>query len=114
MINLNNRKFRAVETTENGEVSGETLFNYYQNGNIIWADYSGGSIVKGSLMAVMDEGGNLDMKYHHINKENKIMSGESKSTLEILDGGRIRYYEEWKWSSGYMSFGKSVVEEVER
>jgi len=110
MINLNNKKFVSIDNTENGEVSGDTVFEYFQEGKIVWADYSGGSIVKGHLVAVMDERGCLDMRYHHINNQNKIMTGICRSKPEILTDGRIRFYEEWQWTTGDTSHGRSIVE----
>lgn len=112
MINIDNKKFTSLENSDNGEVSGRTIFNYHQNGNIVWADYSGGSIVKGHLIATMDNNGNLDMRYHHINDNNELMTGECKSKPEILADGRIRFYEKWQWTSKDRSHGESIIEEV--
>lgn len=112
MINLNNKIFTSIENTSNGEVSGNTVFNYYQNGNHVWADYSGGSVVRGHLIATMDNNGNLNMRYHHINDKNQLMTGTCKSKPEILPDGRIRFYEKWKWTSGDFSTGESIVEET--
>lgn len=112
MINLNNKKFTSIENTSNGEVSGESIFNYYQNGNQVWADYSGGSVIKGHLIAIMDTLGNLEMRYHHINKENQIMTGKCNSKPEVLNDGRIRFHETWEWTSGDCSTGESIVEEI--
>lgn len=47
MLNLDNKKFVAVENTANGEVSSQTEFHYHQQGNMIWAEYGGGEILKG-------------------------------------------------------------------
>jgi hypothetical protein len=47
-INYNNKTFVSKENTDNGEVSSQTIFKYYQEGSIVWADYSGGEIVKGT------------------------------------------------------------------
>ena len=52
------------------------------------------------------------MSYHQINIEGQIMTGLCKSTPEILPDGRIRLYEDWRWTSGDKSKGKSVLEEV--
>jgi len=112
MFNLNNKKFTSIENTSNGEVTGETIFNYFQDGDHVWANYSGGSVIKGHLIATMDKSGNLDMRYHHINKENQLMTGKCNSKPEILKDGRIRFHENWKWTSGDCSTGNSVVEEV--
>lgn len=48
-INLNNKKFKPEFNSKNGEVSDQTLFFYNQKDNIVWAEYSGGQIVKGKL-----------------------------------------------------------------
>lgn len=32
--------------SENGEVNEQTIFTYHQNGKLLWADYSGGNILK--------------------------------------------------------------------
>jgi len=45
MLNLDNKKFVAVENTANGEVSSETEFHYHQQGKMIWAEYCGGGIL---------------------------------------------------------------------
>ena len=50
MLNLDNKKFVAVENTSNGEVSSQTEFHYYQHGKMIWAEYGGGEILKGFLI----------------------------------------------------------------
>lgn len=112
MLNLNGKKFCSIENSGNGEVSGETIFNYFQDGKIVWADYSGGSIIKGNLIALMDDNGRLTMNYHHINKKYEIMTGECKSIPEKLPDGRIRFHEEWKWTVGDFSSGNSIVEEI--
>lgn len=111
-MNYHNRIFRVVKNSENGDTSSETTFHYKQEGNILTSIYSGGSIVSGHLMGVVVEKGNIDMRYHHINSDGDIMTGFCKSTLEILEDGRIRLHEEWKWTSGDQSSGKSTIEEL--
>ena len=50
MLNLDDKKFVAVENTANGEVSSQTEFHYHQQGKMIWAEYGGGEILKGFLI----------------------------------------------------------------
>lgn len=113
MKNYNNKKFRPVSNTENGETSEETLFHYFQNGNILTCTYSGGQIVHGHLIGLVDENGNIDMRYHQVNDQGKMMTGICQSTPEILKDGRIRLHEVWQWTSGDGSKGSSILEEVE-
>ncbi len=111
-INYNNRKFSAVQNTENGETSAETVFHYHQEGNILSAEYAGGKIVKGHLIGLVDEDGNINMRYHQINSAGELMTGICQSKPEILDNRKIRLHEIWEWTSGDRSSGKSIVEEM--
>lgn len=113
-INYNERRFVSVENTPNGEVSGDTIFDYHQAGKIVWATYSGGSIVSGQLMALVDDNGCLDMRYQHVNTDGVMMTGECRSTPEILSDGRLRLHEVWQWTSGDQSSGTSIVEEIKK
>jgi hypothetical protein len=112
MINYTGRTFVSIENTANGEVSSKTSFSYKQEGNIITATYSGGEIVKGLLIGIVTEDGCLKFRYNHINKKNEIRGGECVSTPEILDDGRIRLYEKWKWLDAEETEGNSIIEEV--
>lgn len=112
LINFNNRSFRAVQNTENGETSAETVFHYHQEDNILTAEYSGGKIIKGHLIGLVDEAGNINMRYHQVNSLGELMTGICKSKPELLKNGKIRLHETWEWTSGDRSKGKSIVEEL--
>lgn len=111
-VDYDGRRFRAVATTGNGQVGGATLFRYRQNGKLVTADYDGGEIVAGHLIATVDAQGGLDMRYHHLSRDGALMTGECRSRLEILPDGRYRLHETWRWTSGDGSEGTSIVEEV--
>lgn len=111
-INYNNRKFASVENSETGEVSAETVFHYHQKENLIWAEYAGGEIVFGNLLAKIVENDCLEMRYQHLNESGELMTGKCFSTPEILADGRIRLYEKWQWTSGDFSAGESILEEI--
>ena len=108
----NNKTFRPASNTSNGEVDNTTRFHYHQDGPIVWAEYSGGSIKKGSLIATVSTDGSLDMRYHHVNTDGQLMTGKCKSVPETLEDGRLRLKETWQWTSGDNSSGESVLEEV--
>ncbi|MFT6963843.1 MAG: hypothetical protein ACJAWV_003581 [Flammeovirgaceae bacterium] len=107
-----NKKFRPVSNTENSETSEETIFHYNQVGNILTSNYSGGEIVKGHLIGLVSESGEIDMRYHQVNKKGELMTGMCKSKPEILANGKIRLHETWQWTSGDKSTGKSIIEEL--
>lgn len=112
MALYDNKIFTSTSNTSNGEVSSETRFHYHQKDNIVWAEYNGGSIVKGSLIAAVKEDNCLEMRYHHINTDGEIMAGKCFSKPEVLEDGRLRMHEMWEWVTGDMSSGESVIEEV--
>jgi hypothetical protein len=111
-MNYNNKKFRPVSNTENGETSHETMFHYKQTGNILTSEYSGGKIKCGHLIGLVDSAGNIEMRYHQVNDKDELMTGICKSTPEILENGKIRLYENWEWTSGDKSVGHSIIEEI--
>jgi hypothetical protein len=111
-INYDGKVFASVQNSETGEVNAETVFKYHQSDNLVWAEYNGGEIVFGSLIATADADGILDMRYQHLNQQGKLMTGVCRSTPEILPDGRIRLFEKWQWTCGDFSKGESVIEEV--
>ena len=111
MINYNNKTFRPVSNTENGETSAETIFHYKQTGNILTAAYFGGKIKAGQLIGIVDEQGTIEMRYQQVNDKNELMTGICNSKSEILPNGKIRLHESWRWTSGDCSEGNSIIEE---
>ena len=108
-ITLNDRFFTAVENSESGEVSDKTIFAYHQKNSAIWAEYSGGSIIKGFLVGKIDEYNRLHFSYQHINTKGEVKSGTCDSDPKF-ERGKLRFYESWKWSTG--ETGSSIIEEI--
>lgn len=111
MINYNNKSFRPISNSENGETSNETVFHYKQRGNILSSEYSGGKIKYGHLIGLVDANGTIEMRYHQVNDKGELMTGICISKPEILANGKIRLHESWKWTSGDQSKGESIIEE---
>ncbi|MGQ0540268.1 MAG: n-acetylglutamate synthase [Blastocatellia bacterium] len=111
-INYENRKFCSVANSPTGEVGSETIFYYHQNGDVVWAKYSGGEIVFGTLIAKCSKDGSLDMRYQHLNTKGALMTGICRSKPETLPDGRIRLREKWQRTCGDHSSGESVIEEL--
>ncbi|MBL7828130.1 MAG: hypothetical protein JNJ57_15980 [Saprospiraceae bacterium] len=112
-INYNQKIFRPVVNSDNGEVSGETTFYYQQHDQIVTGSYGGGEILLGHLIAVVEPDGCLDMRYHHLNRAGELQTGVCRSVPEILPNGKIRLHETWRWTSGDGSTGHSIIEEVD-
>ena len=105
-------RFRSIANTPNGEVGGDTVFDYHQRDDIVWATYAGGAIKFGTLTGNVRADGVLDFRYAHTNTRGEILTGTCLSTPERLPDNRLRLREKWQWTSGDHSAGESVVEEI--
>jgi hypothetical protein len=110
------RKFQSVLNSGTGEVSPDTRFEYHQDGLLVWAEYRGGLVAFGQLIATVVDPGNgdgmLDARYQHVNTAGVVMTGVCRTIPEQLPDGRYRLHETWRWTCGDRSSGESVVEEI--
>ncbi|WP_425524850.1 n-acetylglutamate synthase [Bacillus atrophaeus] len=113
LINYDGRIFIGVHVSEDGEVSGETVFHYKQDGIILSGTYAGGGIISGVLVGTVKKDDTLYFRYHHVNAGGKLESGECVSSPQVGEDGRVRLHEEWQMMDGQKSKGSSVVEEIE-
>lgn len=111
-MDYNNRCFRPISNSDNGEVSGEMVFKYEQSDDILTCSYSGIQIKAGHLIGRVDKEGKIEMRYHQLNAEGKFMTGKCTSVPEIMKNGKIRLHETWQWTSGDLSKGSSILEEI--
>ena len=111
-IHYHDKYFKIKSGTENGEVSEHTLFHYQQEGDLVFAKYSGGDIRCGHLIGKVDEVGNIDMRYHHMNVDGSLRTGKCQSTPELREDGTLILHEKWEWMDGDLSKGKSTLIEV--
>ena len=111
-LSFNNRIFISAANTPNGDCNSETQFEYRQCDDRVWATYRGGRVNFGSLVAIGDGQGRLDMRYQHVDGSGRIRTGKCTATPETLPDGRLRLHEQWQWTSGDYSAGRSIVEEV--
>ncbi|MFM2386965.1 MAG: hypothetical protein RL660_1722 [Bacteroidota bacterium] len=110
-MNYNDKIFKPISNTQNGETSSETIFHYKQVGNMLSGTYAGGSIIYGQLIGLVDNTGNIDMRYQQVNNKGELMTGICHSKPELLDTGKLRLHENWQWTSGDASKGESILEE---
>lgn len=106
------RRFIPKMNSENGDVNEETTFTYHQNGKLLWADYSGGDILKGSLIGTVSANGELDFVYHHMNQDMQVKTGKCHSVPTVLENGKMELSKQWEWTNGDCSKGESLMMEV--
>ena len=111
-FNLDGKKFTALENSESGEVSAQTLFEYHQDGNLIWVTYSGGEIIYGQLLGKVLSEDKFISRYQHLNKQGTLMTGTCETRVSMDAHDRLQLNETWEWTSGDLSSGTSVLIEM--
>lgn len=106
------RLFRAVKTQGTSEVGSDTVFKYEQKIDLLTGSYAGGDIRYGQIIGIAYADGTLEFCYQHMNMDGALMTGTCQSTPEIMENGKIRLHEVWKWTCGDRSSGTSTLEEL--
>ena len=85
---------------------------YHQDGELVWADFSGGSLRVGRLVGVAAPDGTIDAAYCQVMADGEVVAGRCVSRPTPLPGGRIRLAEHWVRHDG--STGVSYIDEADR
>ena len=107
-INLDQKQFKAISNSVNGSVDDSTTFNYYQSGEMLWATYQGGQILKGHLLGTIKDH-KLNFVYHHLEKDLAVRTGKCTSIVSLNKAGKITLAESWQWTNGDLSKGTSTL-----
>lgn len=106
---LDGRVFVPDADQAPGQVGTRTRFRYHERDGVVWADYAGGDIVRGTLIGTRD-GDRLDFRYVQLRTDGTTASGHCRSEIGRLPDGRLRLAESWRWESGPGSGTSTVVE----
>jgi hypothetical protein len=96
--------------TPAGEVSAATRLVYHEDGDVVWARYTGGAVVLGFLVGTR-HADRLEFRYSQLNADGETSSGYCTAAIEALPDGRLRLAERWRWESRDGA-GESAVEEL--
>jgi hypothetical protein len=109
MINYDGRTFRAVHADPEQPASSAV---YRQRGDLVWAEFGGGEIRRGSLTGLCGDDGTVDFAYTMVMAAGAVISGRSVNTPEFLPDGRIQLNERWERYGEHADSGFSVIVEV--
>ena len=113
-LDLHNRIFVGVENYDGGDANQDTVFRYYQDGDLVWGSYEGGRVRHGQVLARLTPGGSLDMVWQYLNLDDQLIAGTCTSTPVLLPDGRYRLKEKWVITLGPATgvSGESAIEEI--
>lgn len=75
-INFNNKRFILIDNSKNGKVNLDTIFEYKQGCNLVTADYYGGSVKYGKIIAHI-QNDKLEVLYQCLTIDNQLKAGKS-------------------------------------
>jgi hypothetical protein len=109
-VGLDGRVFVGVANSADGDVDTSTRFAYHQDGDVVWAEYGGGAVVRGFLIGTRS-GAALSFRYVHFGRDGATSGGRCTSHIVVQADGLLELHEEWAWESR-PGTGRSVVAEV--
>jgi hypothetical protein len=109
MIDYEGRRFRKV--LDAGHDSAPVA-QYHQDGDLVWAEFAGGDVRRGSLAGTCSADGVVTFAYSMVLDHGEVISGRSVNTPEVLEDGRIRFHEQWERYGNHADRGVSYLEEV--
>jgi hypothetical protein len=110
--NFNNKKFQLIQNSENGNVNADTIFEFRQEGNLVTADYYGGTIKYGKIIADL-QGDKLHMLYQCLTTDNELKAGKAIAQISLNGNGKMKLKLDWEWLTGGENKGVSEYLEVE-
>jgi hypothetical protein len=110
-INFNNKKFVLLENSKTGKVNSETLFKFKQSDDVVTADYFGGTIKYGEIIAHFTEK-KLTLLYQCITQENELKAGKAIAEISLTEKDKIKLKLDWQWLTHDQSTGKSEYLEI--
>ena len=110
-FNFHNKTFYLLENSESGKVNSETVFKYQQEGNIVTADYIGGSIKYGKIIATLNNN-ILNMLYQCVTTENELKAGRAIAKISLNKDNKIILKLDWQWLNGNQEKGVSEYIEI--
>jgi hypothetical protein len=107
MIDYDGRRFRKVSPDPDAPVT-----TYRQDGDVVWAELSGGGVRRGALTGRCAEDGTIELAYTMVTATGAVISGHSTNAPEFLPDGRIRLNERWERFGEHAERGTSAIVEV--
>lgn len=109
-FDFNNKIFYAVQNSENGTVNSDTIFEYKQDGNLVTADYHGGTIRYGKIIAELRDD-KLHMLYQCLTTEGELKAGKAIADVSLVKR-KLNLKLNWEWLDTEEKKGTSEYIEI--
>ena len=105
------KQFKVVKNEgEDIEVTEDTVFDFLQNQELIYAEYVGGKVKYGEIFGLIEN----DQIYFYYSQENLVggkNQGSSIDQIKRLENNKIQLIDEWEWKNK-SGKGVCIMEEI--
>ena len=109
--NIHKKNFKVVKNDGiDVEVNTETIFHFYQNDELIYAEYNGGKVKYGEIFGIIEN----ETIYFYYSQENLVgekNQGSSKDEIKMLENDKLQLIDKWEWKSK-SGQGLCILEEI--
>jgi hypothetical protein len=109
-IDYDGRRFGSVGAHEADDSGDPAIGHYHQDGDLIWARFTGGGTRAGWLVGTCRPDGVIDAAYCMVKGDSDAIAGRCESVPTLLEDGRVRLTEHWRRVDG--ETGISEIEEI--
>ena len=88
------------------------VVRYRQRADLVWADFTGGPVRRGTLNGTCAEDGTLRLAYSLVLATGEVVSGHTVNTPSPGEDGLLLLREEWERYGGHAEQGISYLEGV--
>ena len=110
-LNFDQKVFALLQNSEQGTVVADTRFEYRQEGNLVTADYHGGTIRYGKIIAELRDM-QLHMLYQCMTQAGELKAGKAVADISFNESGKIMLTLQWAWLTEPIANGTSIYVEV--
>lgn len=110
-FNFHNKTFTLVENSKNGSATSKTIFEYKQDGKVVTADYLGGGIAYGKIIARLEKE-TLHMLYQCITDDGELKAGRATAKVSLTKRSKLKLKLDWEWLNGTGQKGVSEYIEI--
>lgn len=105
-INYDGRRFRKAGANDGTEA------RYQQDGDLVWANFTGGRVRRGTVTGTCRPDGTLRLAYTMVLVDGAVIAGHTTNTPQPSEDGRLVLREEWERYGEHAETGVSYLEEV--
>jgi hypothetical protein len=109
-VDYGGRHFRPVGGGPSRAGTETPVGHYHQDGDLVWAEFSGAAVRVGRLVGTRRTDGVIDAAYCLVTADGEAVAGSCLSTPTVQADGRVQLTEHWRRLDG--STGVSHLEEV--